>query len=268
MSETNQSIIAAATHAVALAGYALDHIKGLGAHVDGASFLELGPGNNFGTSLIIAGLGARCAVADRFLHSWDPSYHPAFYEELRRLWGAPCAPLDAVLDRGGYEGVLAMHLEWAEELDSVPNESVDIVYSNAVLEHVMDLPQACREVFRVTRPGGVNSHQVDFRFHGNFDRPLDHLIGDESAAAAFIASTNGEKGTRWRPVEARQFLRGAGFEILDEEHNGFATDEYLADVAPRLRASGSRYGRWPVDELRLTGVRFMLRRPRNQLSAS
>ena len=44
--------------------------------------------------------------------------------------------------------------DWGEHVD-IPDESVDIVYCRAVLHHARDLPQLCREAFRVLRPGGV-----------------------------------------------------------------------------------------------------------------
>jgi len=45
-------------------------------------------------------------------------------------------------------------------------ESVDLVISQAVMEHVGDLDHTYRAIFRWLRPGGVMSHQIDFRSHG------------------------------------------------------------------------------------------------------
>lgn len=44
--------------------------------------------------------------------------------------------------------------------------SVDLVMSQAVMEHVADLDHTYRAIFRWLRPGGVMSHQIDFRSHG------------------------------------------------------------------------------------------------------
>jgi SAM-dependent methyltransferase len=46
--------------------------------------------------------------------------------------------------------------------------SVDFILTNAVMEHVMDLPAAYAAMFRWLRPGGHASHQIDFRSHSLF----------------------------------------------------------------------------------------------------
>jgi SAM-dependent methyltransferase len=44
--------------------------------------------------------------------------------------------------------------------------SVDMIYSQAVLEHVDDLAGTYRAMWQLLRPNGVVSHQIDFRSHG------------------------------------------------------------------------------------------------------
>jgi SAM-dependent methyltransferase len=44
--------------------------------------------------------------------------------------------------------------------------SVDMAFSQAVMEHVDNLPQAYATLFRWLRPGGIMSHQIDFKCHG------------------------------------------------------------------------------------------------------
>jgi hypothetical protein len=45
------------------------------------------------------------------------------------------------------------------------SDSVDFVFSQAVLEHVEDMDATYDALFRWLRPGGVMSHQIDFRSH-------------------------------------------------------------------------------------------------------
>jgi SAM-dependent methyltransferase len=54
---------------------------------------------------------------------------------------------------------------WADS-GVVREASVDMIYSQAVLEHVDDLVGAYRAMRRWLRPGGLMSHQIDFRCHG------------------------------------------------------------------------------------------------------
>jgi hypothetical protein len=46
--------------------------------------------------------------------------------------------------------------------------TVDFILTNAVMEHVADLPAAYVAMQRWLRPGGFASHQIDFRSHGLF----------------------------------------------------------------------------------------------------
>lgn len=47
----------------------------------------------------------------------------------------------------------------------IENESIDMIYSQAVLEHVDDLNSTYNAMFRWLKRGGCLSHQVDFKSH-------------------------------------------------------------------------------------------------------
>jgi len=44
-------------------------------------------------------------------------------------------------------------------------EALDLIYSQAVMEHVLEIESAYREMYRWLKPGGVISHQIDFKAH-------------------------------------------------------------------------------------------------------
>ena len=101
-----------------------------------------------GKSILIAGCGS-----GRDLSSWikkRPSrilgvdyfnYHRA-WEKLAKCYG------DGRLDLSFTQGSL-------DSLGEIKDDTFDIVGSDAVLEHLRDLPKALKEMYRVLKPGGI-----------------------------------------------------------------------------------------------------------------
>lgn len=94
--------------------------------------------------------------------------------------------------------------EFGERI-AVDSAAFDVVHARQVLHHARDLPQFCRELFRVLKPGGV---LVTTR---------DHVISDAAQLPAFLDAHplhrhyGGENAFRLR--EYRKALQAAGFEI-------------------------------------------------------
>jgi SAM-dependent methyltransferase len=104
----------------------------------------------------------------------------------------------------------AMPIDVVEEISErlpFPDAAFDVVFERAVLHHTRDLDGACREIYRVLRPGGifiaarehVISKQADL---GRFldQHPLHHLYGGEQA---FVLGryTGALKNAGFDPVE-------------------------------------------------------------------
>ena len=62
-----------------------------------------------------------------------------------------------------------------ERLTGIADESIDIIISTSLLEHVYDLEAAFAEMRRVLAPQGCMVHSVDLRDHFFFDHPLHFL---------------------------------------------------------------------------------------------
>ena len=194
------------------------------------------------------------------------NYHPKFYSALRKTLAehdpaADLAPLDRLIEENAYadDGIRRIERS-AEDLRGIPDSSIDIVVSNAVLEHLFDLPAACRELGRVSKPLAWGFHQVDFRDHRDFQRPLEFLLLGDRQFRRIFAERHGECGSQWRPSEAAEFFEKAGFEVMRFEGNMFADENYLGEFELRLRKSASRYRDMPLAELRTLGGLFRLRR--------
>jgi SAM-dependent methyltransferase len=239
------------------------------ANLRGKTVLEVGPGINYGSVLYLACHDAKVAVADRFLAAWRADYHGRFYAMLRdRLRQEEpeldVTPLERLLRADGYdEDVIACHPHAIEDLPAALDSHFDLVVSNAVLEHVFDLPAACRGLHRITRPGGIGLHEVDFRDHRNYARPLEYLLLDDDRFRREFWSRNGECGNRHRPGECTRLMELAGFTVIRFTPTlelSAPQHEYLRDFLPRLQqAKGSRYADYPLPALQpITGF-YVLR---------
>jgi SAM-dependent methyltransferase len=232
-----------------------------GANLAGLRVLELGPGVNFAPQLVMASMGAQVAVADRFLVKWSEEYHPALYRAFKERWGGSLPAIDRVLAAGGHvHDAIGTYEQPAEAMTGIPGGSIDLVISNAVLEHVYSMADVAKELARVTRPGGRSMHQIDFRDHRDFTRPLEFLTMPDDEFAREFEARHGECGNRLRASEVQAIFERNGFALIDFEINDRAKEDYFADVLPRLRGSPSRYRDWPEQDLRVIGGRMLFER--------
>lgn len=157
-----------ATDAARRAGharYVFDRYLTLGGNpaLDGASVLELGPGDSLAVGLLFAAAGAsRVVCLDKFRYHHD---NQPFFDAL----GIPPSLAGRVKAQCGSS---------IEEAGLEP-ESFDVIVSNAVLEEVPNLGIALAAMGRVLRPGGIMLHQVDLSdyhmFEGKGFHPLEFL---------------------------------------------------------------------------------------------
>jgi SAM-dependent methyltransferase len=245
----------------------LDTIRSLGESLAGKRVLEIGPGINYGCAMLFAAHGARPVVLDRFLAPWEHAYHHPFYslerQELQRSdRDIDVHPLTRVLDQAGYSDDVIGCLSAPLETAPLAANHFDFVISNAVVEHLADLDRAFAQLYRVTRPGGYGLHQVDFRDHRNFEKPLEYLLLKDDVFLALFERCHSECGNRYRPDEVAERLRAAGFEVIRFVRDMFTEPDYLARFVPRLRQSSSRYREWPEEGLQAISGLFIVRKPK------
>jgi SAM-dependent methyltransferase len=256
-------------YAIKIGAEYVELLQTLGVELRGASILELGPGHNYGPVLVLACHGARVIVADRYRVPWFDGYHDKFYALLRQRLAAAHPNVDtSAIQRcvaiASTAQAVAVCDSPAENLTGLLNESIDVILSNAVLEHVQKPDRAAAELHRVTRPGGIGIHQIDFRDHRDFSRPLEYLLLEEREFEGMFAARHGECGRQTRHFEMSQFFCDAGFDVAEFDANWIAPDEYLDDFVPRLKQSSSIYKSMSRNELRVISGRFILRKPANR----
>jgi SAM-dependent methyltransferase len=90
---------------------------------------------------------------------------PRLTESARALDPERLRRLRQALLEGASEDLAVMYrVPWSSD-DVVEESSVDLVISQAVLEHVRDIRETYASLHRWLKPGAIMSHQIDFRSH-------------------------------------------------------------------------------------------------------
>lgn len=136
----------------------------------GKTVLELGPGDSLASAVIARALGSQQVY---LVDAGDfAAAEPTIYVELQRyLESQGLQPPDLAACSTRDEMLTACRAEYITSglkgLRRVPSMSVDLVFSQAVLEHIRlaEFDETHREVRRVLRSDGLASHQVDLKDH-------------------------------------------------------------------------------------------------------
>jgi SAM-dependent methyltransferase len=157
-----------------------------GGKLQGQVLLELGPGQT--PDLLFAALlyGVRRAVGVDVV--------PYLSESVRRVWTYTATrewiaarlatgqlPSDSGLRLSRYEGQASISEDdlklslYDGQTIPLPDNSVDIIWSKSVLEHVRFPTELINEMCRVLRPEGVMCHIIDLRDHYTFGKDMDWL---------------------------------------------------------------------------------------------
>ena len=210
---------------------------------------ELGPGDSIGIGLAALLSGAEKYYALDIVRYTDLSKNTAIFDELVELFSQrhdipaddefplanpklddysfPSHILDdewqenlldprriasirASIERADADSSMIVYQAPWDDQRTIRESSVDMIYSQAVLEHVDDLTGVYQTMRRWLNPGGFMSHQIDFKCHGKADTWNGHWTYSDMA---------------WKVVVGRQpYLlnrepRSAHLHQL--EHNGF-----------------------------------------------
>ncbi len=218
--------------------------------------LELGPGDSLFSALILRAHGAAGAVlvdADDFA-SRDPAVYRAMERMLRSegldppsLEGA--SDRDALLERCG-----ARYLtDGLASIRSLPDASVDFMWSQAVLEHLRrgEFLETMGELRRILKPDGIASHRVDLQDH--LGGALNNLRFSEGLWESDFFAGSGFYTNRIQYGEMLGLFERAGFAVE-------ALDCRRWDRLPTPRTRmDARFRDLPETELSVRGFDVLLR---------
>lgn len=230
--------------------------------------LEIGPGLNLGTALLLRAWGAgEVHAIDKYTHAWVDEYHNHFYEKLInfavsssefKILNDQLNPINSFTD---LEALNINYKEYSLEDFNNYSEYFDITLSNATLEHVEFLVQSMNNLYKITSSQGIGIHQVDFRDHRDFEKPLEYLLMDEMTFAREFNVRNGEIGNRFRPDELTYVLKNVGFSQFTLEPNLYVEKNYLNSFVLRLKNNKlSKYSHYEAENLEIASGLLILRK--------
>lgn len=208
----------------------------------GRNVLEIGPGDSLGCGLLAIAKGAEkyCAI-DRFSVRFDPeSERRIFLDLIGDLSDDERGRVDAMIDilPNGYradpdrfEYFDATGIE--ESCDLFPEATFDVVFSNAVLEHVADVPASLTAIRALMRPGGVMFHDVDLRSHQRIEKHPMQILEYPNWLWRAMSSHSGEPN-RVRLPEYLRIVRELGFADVHIDVRQRFDPALIDRVRPRL----------------------------------
>lgn len=229
----------------------------------GKIMLEIGPGQDIGILLVLMGLGVRKVyIIDPFFYDWDDHIHAEYYHQLlissqEAFPGYPFETLRKVITGRSYAvPEIEIIRTSLEEINGVPDHSIDVSFSNACFEHLHDSRKAIYQLSRITKKGGIGFHQIDLRDHRDYEKPLEFLSMSDFLFKRVAKLSNYCFGNRVRHYEFQQIFEDNGFKSLFKP-NLMAEETYLKEVAGRF---SKKYKKTALAELRPVCGRFFIQK--------
>lgn len=190
-------------------------IQSLYGDVSNKTFLELGPGGNCLLACHLLAAGAKKIILlDTENHINPTKKDLEKYEDIYP---------NILKENGLLNNDLIQFINYDRQgrvgLDDC---SVDIIYSNAVYEHVTDIRKVTKEMYRIQKRGGKSFHQVDLRDHIYNQSSLFFLSVPKSLYNLLFSQT-GMWTNRLRYSIIKEHFIEAGFKIIRENiiDNGY-----------------------------------------------
>lgn len=194
-------------------GRYVDALTDLGESIIGKRIMVFGYGGRFDIGLGLLDAGAvHVVLVDKYAppdHSHNRSLLPRYQQYL-------IAEQDSVVLRPDTMTLLQ------EDIRMVDLESVDVVFSNSVYEHLDDVDGITASLSALTNPGGTHVHFIDLRDHF-FKYPFEMLRFSEKTWTRWLnPSSNHNRYRLWnyRQVFESHFSQ-VTIDILAREETAF-----------------------------------------------
>lgn len=219
--------------------------------------LELGPGDSIASAVLARMHGASAVylvdTGSYVRRDVDVYRELAKYCETKGIkipQDLDLSSFDALLDSSKTRYLTA----GTTSLREIPDESVDAVWSQAVLEHIRlkEFPVLLAELFRVMKPNAVASHRVDLKDH--LSGALNNLRFSEAVWESEFFASSGFYTNRIRYPQMIQMFKDAGFKVTVLQ-----VDKWKKLPTPQRRM-GDSFKRMHSEDLLIRGFDVLLRK--------
>ena len=220
--------------------------------------LELGPGDGLLSAFLAPVVGASSLTlvdAGDFAHKNAERYCKQL-SQFRAVFPDAMLPdfpvatdVDALLATVGG----SYHSLGLQSLRDLESNSFDLIYSQAVLEHVRrgEFKATMRECHRLLRPNGMMSHVIDYKDH--LGGGLNNMrFPEELWEREWFASNGGFYTNRLRMSEMVSICSDAGFEVEISSTRCWET------VPIKRNRLAKEFQHFSDDELRVSGAHLVM----------
>lgn len=238
------------------------HISHFDENSEGWYYLELGPGDSIATCVVAWSYGAAGGYLVDYgaYASCDMTVYYSLIKKIMLM--NPKRDMSGLLDcKNNAELLEATNCVYMEhgldDLKKIKSNSVDFVFSQAVLEHVRrsEFRTFCRELYRVQSSSGVGSHSIDFKDH--LGGALNSLRFSHSLwEKEWFAFNSGFYTNRLRYTELVTMFEEMSFNVDTVER------EMWEKVPLRRKQLNLEFASMQEDDLLIKGAKIIMRKIR------
>ncbi|MBN1799622.1 MAG: methyltransferase domain-containing protein [Spirochaetales bacterium] len=198
--------------------------------------LELGPGPDLGTGLVILALGAKSYTAiDRhnLISGAAKSFYKALFDTLRNYPAFKRArtALAQFQEQGSCEYFSYIY-DRKFSLNKLCSQKYDVVVSQAVLEHLDNVGNTFEFLSRKLQTAAVMVHEVDLGTHTRWLRTVDPLNLLRYSDTLYRLLKFSGSPNRLRLADYRRILAESGFAKIQTEPLVSVADDYFGRAKP------------------------------------
>jgi hypothetical protein len=131
------------------------------------------------------------------------------------------------------ESMVSYKAPW-DAPEVIDDGSVDLIFSQAVLEHVDDLDGVYAAMRKWLKPGGIMTHQIDFKCHGKANAWNGHWTYSDIVWRTIVGRRSYLLNRQPHSVHVK-LIKRSGFRILDDKVFRSVSELRRAQLAPRFR---------------------------------